>query len=439
MLVLSNIETLYDGASATKNSLHKNVDLWIDGGKIKQVLPHDAKLKTTDSLTLIDGKGFTVTPGLFDCHGHLVALGIDTKGLKLMNEAPSWVYFVEKILYTSLVDGGITTMRDIGGATHFIKRMVDAGILIGPRLKIAICMLSTTGGHADFRGPDRCHATLQSSWPEMPGRPSNIVDGPWECRKRVREIAACGADLIKICASPGVASPSDALEHRDFSPEEIEAICDEATNRGLRVAAHAHSQSGIRMAIEKGVYDIQHISYMNEALVEKAHAKNCTVTPTSWVLRELLTTEGLSDFVMDKVRKVCEVHEDAVRFASKGGLKILAGSDPVIRGMHGKNFMELHHLIQDGLTPLQAWHGGTGLAAQEIGQPDTGTLTPGQRADFLVCKGDVIEKPALLGEGGLVEVVKDGEGYRGALKDIPQRHFGTNVTELLSRLDASYF
>ena len=87
---------------------------------------------------------------------------------------------------------------------------------------------------------------------------SSVIDGPWECRK-VREVAACGADLIKICTSPGVASPSDKLEHRiQVMKLKLSAM---KSRRGLTVAAHAHSRSGIQMAVEHGVKDIQHISY----------------------------------------------------------------------------------------------------------------------------------------------------------------------------------
>jgi imidazolonepropionase-like amidohydrolase len=310
-----------------------------------------------------------------------------------------------------------------------MKRLVDDGVFIGPRLKIAVCMLSTTGGHADFRGPDRCHAQLSKLFMEGPGRPSSIADGPWECRKRVREIAACGADFIKLCTSPGVASPSDKLEHQDFTPEEIKAICDEAGARGMRVAAHAHSQTGIQLAIENGVYDIQHISFMDERLVEAAFARGCTVTPTSWIISALLKVKDLSPAVHEKVKKVGEVHTKAVQFAAKGGLKILAGTDPVLPGMHGQNYMEIANLIIDGVKPLQAWYGASGLAAEEIGQTDTGVLKAGKRADLLICKGDVINDPTLLGKGGLVEVVKDGEAYRSGIPQIKQRSFATTVDQ----------
>lgn len=420
MLVLSNVATLYDGTSATKKAVHKGVDLWIDAGKVKAVRPHGKGEKIGPDHTRVDCAGLTVTPGLVDCHGHVTVLGLSSADMDRSN-GPESLLWVERVLAVTLVDGGVTTMRDVGGATHRMKRLVDDGTWVGPRLKIAICMLSTTGGHADFRGPDRCHAEISRLWPEMGGRPSSIVDGPWECRKRVREIAACGADLIKLCTSPGVASPGDALEHRDFTAEEIAAICDEAGARGLKVAAHAHSAAGILLAIENGVSDIQHISFLDDRLAEKALKKGCTVTPTSWVTHALRTAEGLSPFVREKVRQVGEVHAAAVVSARKAGLPILAGTDPVLPGMHGRNHQELVHLMKDGLTALEAWHAMTGRAAQAIGQPDAGTLAVGQRADLLVCRGAVVEQPELLDQGALVEVLKDGVGYRGALDGLTQR------------------
>jgi imidazolonepropionase-like amidohydrolase len=379
---------------------------------------------------LLPAEGLTVVPGLVDCHGHITILGLSDAEMDRMN-GPSALAWIEKILWASLCEGGVTSMRDIGGATAWMKRLLDEGVLIGPRLRIAICMLSTTGGHADLRGPDRCHGELSRLWGPAPGRPSSIVDGPWEARKRVREIAACGADLIKLCTSPGVASPSDRLEHRDFSPEEITAICEEAGARGLRVAAHAHSQSGIELAIRNGVSDIQHISFMDERLVELAHERGCTVTPTSWVMEELPRAQGLSPFVMEKVKQVAEVHARAVAHARSGGLAILGGTDPVLPGMHGRNYLELRALMRDGLLPLEAWHGMTGLAAREIGLPDTGVLAAGKRADLLLCRGDVIAHPELLGEGALLEVLKDGVGHRGFLADLPQQSFARSARDLL--------
>lgn len=427
MIVLSNIKKLYDGKSSASSSIHTACDLCIEGGRIHSLEPHRPGRELAADDTCIDAQDYTVTPGLIDCHGHITVLGLDSKSMDLMNTGAALI-FVEKVLYTTLVDGGVTTMRDVGGATHLMKRLVTEGTCIGPRLKISICMLSSTGGHADFRGPDRCHGEISKLWPEGPGRPSSVIDGPWECRQRVRDIAACGGDLIKICASPGVASPGDKLEHREFHPDEVAAISEEAAARGLKVAAHAHSRSGIELGIRHGVHDLQHISFMDERLVDMAFEAGCSVTPTSWITDELTRAEGLSDFVMEKVKQVNEHHAKAVQYAAAGELPILMGTDPVLPGMHGRNFMELHHLIKDGLSPLATWFGSTGLAAREIGQDDTGSFEAGKRADLLIAEGDILENPALLDSGALVEVVQDGNGHRG-LSGFPQREFTTTVRE----------
>ena len=430
MIILSNILKLYDGTSDGPDAIHERMDVWIDGGLIKAVHPHKSTHPQGSEVQRVDCSAYTVTPGLIDCHGHVTLWGVGNANLDRMNspEAPFWA---ERILYKTLVQGGVTTLRDVGGATQVLKRLVEQGVLLGPRLQLAICMLSTTGGHADFRGPDRCCGELSRLWPAGPGRPSSIVDGPWECRKRVREIAACGGDLVKICASPGVVSPTDHLEHRDFTLEEMEAICDEAAGRGMYVAAHAHSRSGIRLAIQSGVKDIQHISFMDEELAELAYAKGCRVTPTSWVGQRLLQSGEFNEFITAKVQAVSESHAQAVKVAQASGLKLLAGTDPVLPDMHGRNYMELVALIQEGVPPLAAWFGTTGLAAEQLGLMDTGRLVEGQRADLLVCKADFLEDPSRLDNGALVEVMKDGWGYRNGIPAIPQQTYGKVMEQAL--------
>ncbi|MEJ2230622.1 MAG: amidohydrolase family protein, partial [Nitrospirales bacterium] len=147
MIVLSNIHKLYDGTSATPQAVHERVDLWVDDGTIKAVSPHNPTRPQGPEVHRIDCSPYTVTPGLIDCHGHVTLWGVGNVELDRMNspEAPFWA---ERILYRTLVHGGVTTLRDVGGATGVLKRLVEQGVLVGPRLKLAICMLSTTGGHA---------------------------------------------------------------------------------------------------------------------------------------------------------------------------------------------------------------------------------------------------------------------------------------------------
>lgn len=427
---LSNIGALYDGKSASSDSIQSSVDLRVSDGKIVSVTAHDSRVPVGSDHVTIECSQYAVTPGLIDCHNHVTILGSTGPDMDLVN-SPLGLLYVEKILHSTLVNGGVTTARDMGGATHAVKRLVDEGVMIGPRLIISICMLSTTGGHADFRGLDRCHDEVSRVFPPGPGRPSSIVDGPWECRRRVREIVACGADFIKICTSPGVHSFGGGFDRRDFTVEEVAAICDEAAAKGLRVAAHAHSKRGIEDAIAHGIKDLQHISFMDKELVERADRAGCTVTPTSWIIHQTaVQADSLVPAVADKVKRVGEVHAHAVAYARSGGLPILAGTDPISRGMHGRNYMELAYLIRDGLTALEAWYASTGQPARQLGLNDIGTIEAGKRADLLVCDKGALEEPSKLANG-LVEVIKGGCGYRGQLAGLPRREFRRAAQELL--------
>ena len=54
-----------------------------------------------------------------------------------------------------------------------------------------------------------------------------------------------GADLIKFCATGGVMSKNTNLRTTQYTADEMEAIVDEAHNRDMKVAAHAHGLDGI--------------------------------------------------------------------------------------------------------------------------------------------------------------------------------------------------
>ncbi|MBT3981758.1 MAG: amidohydrolase family protein [Bacteriovoracaceae bacterium] len=436
--VLANIKKLYDGKSNHEDSVHRDVDVVIDKGQIDQLILDPSKKKYSKDFQIVDCKNLFVTPGLVDCHSHITIVGLESEDV-IRTNSPAGLLYCEKILYQTLVYGGVTSIREIGGATNFIKRMVDEGVMIGPRMKIAIAILSTTGGHLDFCGPDRCHGDISPLFKAGPGRPSSLVDGPWECRKRVRELKACGADFVKLCTSPGVASPNDELEHEDLSREEIDAICDEAAKRGMKVAAHAHSKHGIKMAIEGGVRDIQHISYMDDELASLAHKRGCVVTPTSWVIDEFSQISKLPSAVRDKIDQVGEHHANAVRAAHQNGLKILAGTDAFLPGMHGRNYLELGSLHNKGVDALSVWHGATGLAADEIGLSQTGQISAGHTADLLVLKNDVIDNPNKFESDSILEVFKDGLSHKNYFEGLPKNDFDTINRHFLAMEKAETF
>ena len=97
-----------------------------------------------------------------------------------------------------------------------------------------------------------------------------VADGPWEVRKRVREMIKLGADAIKFCATGGVFSRGTKVGAIHYSLEEMEALVTEAHHRELVVAAHAHGTEGIKAAILAGVDSIEHASILDDEAIQLA-------------------------------------------------------------------------------------------------------------------------------------------------------------------------
>ncbi len=418
--LLSNLRKIYDGKSASKGSVRSAVDILVEGGTVAQVRPHLRGRKIPADIGVVDASRLYLTPGLIDCHSHVTLDGLTPSDLQRAN-GPAGLLYAAKNLYRSLVDGGVTTLRDMGGAAHFHKRLIEEGAWIGPRLELAVCMLCASGGHGDRGSKDRRQGEHSILFPPASGRPSSIVDGPWECRKRVREIESVGGDFIKICAGRGFsfrAPGKDPYGGLDFTAEELAALCGEAARRGMRVACHAHGSRGIAAAVRAGVQDLQHVTYLGEAEAELAAKHGCTVTPTSWAVRSFLEGPAFTSGAAEKAR-ILEAHARAVQLARGVGLPILVGSDACGADMHGKNYTEMSRLVDEGLSVLEAWHGATGLPAKVFGLRGAGVIAPGNRADLLLFNEDVITDPKRFGPSSMVEVVKDGVGHRGGLP-IPQ-------------------
>ncbi|MCA9999573.1 MAG: amidohydrolase family protein, partial [Anaerolineales bacterium] len=207
----------------------------IRDNKIEQVgRKSDIRLPNSD-ITMIDAHGGFIMPGLIDSHVHFVFDGINF--VEGMNTPYSLNYYKAIAPMRRTLEAGITSVRDAGGADLGMKQAVEQGIIAGPRMQISITVLSITGGHGDSWLPSGADMDL---FPATPGRPSGICDGVEEVRKKVREVLRAGADIIKVCSTGGVLSPTDHPEFTQFSPEELEVMVQEAAyRRGVKVMAHA--------------------------------------------------------------------------------------------------------------------------------------------------------------------------------------------------------
>jgi imidazolonepropionase-like amidohydrolase len=344
----------------------------------------------------IDATGATLLPGLFDCHTHVTVSGVDL--LKSLNTPFSLPFYQAIGNLRATVECGITSVRDAGGADLGVAEAVRRGLIVGPRMQISVTPLSQTGGHGDSWMA--CGVSLKVV---HPGRPSGVVDGPEEARRRTREVIRAGADVIKIMTSGGVLSPRDDPRHGHFRDDEIAEMVAEATAAGKFVMSHAQGADGIKAAVRNGVRSIEHGIYLDDEGIELMLSRGAWLVPTLIAPRAVLDFAaaggGLIPEVVEKARMVVDVHTEAVRRAIAAGVRIAMGTDSGV-GPHGTNLDELRLMVDCGMTPYAALHAATASAAKLCGvDGELGTIEVGKRADLTLLAGDA---DSLVAKGGQV-------------------------------------
>jgi imidazolonepropionase-like amidohydrolase len=357
----------------------------------------------------VDVSGMTLLPGLFDCHVHVTSSGPDL--LWRLQRPFSYQFYEAARNLAATLDCGITTVRDAGGADLGTQRAVDDGLIDGPRMRIAITALSQTGGHGDGWLPSGLSTSFAGP---HPGKPAGIVDGPEEVRKKVREIARAGANVIKVHTSGGVLSPGDSPRHAHFRADELAALVTEATAAGLAVMAHAQATDGIKNAIRAGIRSIEHGIYLDDEAIAMMIDAGTWLVPTLAapvaVLEAAKNGAQLPDGVLAKAQEVTEIHHESFSKAVAAGVKVAMGTDSGV-GPHGQNLDELALMASCGMTPENVLVATTSSAAELLAMAgETGSLTPGKRADVVVVAGDPLDFASL--KANIRDVYKDGRAVR---------------------------
>jgi imidazolonepropionase-like amidohydrolase len=379
-------------------------DVLIEDGRILDVGPG------LDGDEQADVSGMTLLPGLFDCHVHMTISGLDL--LRRLQRPFSYQFYEAARNLAATLDCGITTVRDAGGADLGIQRAVDDGLIDGPRMHIAITVLSQTAGHGDGWMPSGLATSFMA---DHPGRPGGIVDGPQEMRKRVREIARAGANVIKVCTSGGVLSPGDSPQHAHFREDELAALMAEASAFGLPVMAHAQAAEGIKNAVRAGVRSIEHGIYLDDEAIDMMLQAGTWLVPTLvaplGVLEAVKDGAQLPDGVLAKAQQVAEVHHASFSRAVAAGVKVAMGTDSGVCP-HGRNLEELTLMASCGMPAADVLVAATSSAAELLGVAEqAGTLTPGKRADVVAVDGDPFDLASL--KPAIRLVYKDGRLVRG--------------------------
>ncbi len=357
----------------------------------------------------IDAGGQTILPGFVDAHVHIMfELG---SFMQRLNDPFSLRFYRAAQYMRQTLDAGVTTVRDCGGADLGVKRAIELGLVAGPRLQICVTVLGITGGHSDGWLPSGIDIGLFDGYP---GNPSGICDGVEEVRKKVREVLRAGAEIIKICSTGGVFSPTDHPEFTQFSPEELRVIVQEAEyRRGVKVMSHAQGLEGVRNAVEAGIHSIEHGIYLDDAVIELMIERGTYVVPTLvapiGVLEAAEAAPGdVPEYAVRKAREVIEVHRESIARAHEAGVRIAMGTDCAVTP-HGTNLRELPLLCGVGFTPMEAIVASTRIAAECLGwEADIGTLAVGKLADVVICQGDPLADIATLEDTTNIALVMQG-------------------------------
>ncbi|GAB3104322.1 amidohydrolase family protein [Aestuariicella hydrocarbonica] len=378
-----------------------------------------------EGATVIDGGGRTLMPGLTDAHWHTMHAHIASMEV-LVNDIGYLTLAGAEAAEATLMRG-FTAVRDVGGPVFGIKKMIDEGRYVGPRIYPSGAYVTQTSGHGDFRFPT---VMTRKDGRELLDQEimgwTLIADGVPQVQRRVRENLMRGASQIKIMAGGGVASLSDPLDVRQYTLEEMKAAVDTAATWNTYVTVHAYSDVAVRGALEAGVQSIEHGQMITEAtakLIKKKGAWLC--------LQPLLNDEDRipfpdGSFEQQKFLAMTDGTEKAYELAKKYDLKVAFGTDL-------QNGAEIAAKQGKSLAKLKMWYEpwellkmatSTNYELFKMSGPRdpypgaNGVIKEGALADILLVDGNPLKDIDLIAdpEKNFVVIMKDGKIYKNTLK-----------------------
>ena len=235
-----------------------------------------------------------------------------------------------------------------------------------------------------------------------------------ELQKAVRTLVKFGADHIKIVATGGILSSGDAVDHPQYSDEELRAVVEEAGRLGRKVIAHAHGAEGLKAAVRAGVASIEHGSLVDAEGIELMKERGAFIVPTLLILDEIIEfgeERGIPEYSIQKAIEMSDLRETALRKAYQEGVRFAFGTD-ASGNLHGRNAQEFEVMIETlGARPMQVIQNATYDAAELLGILDqVGTLEVGKWADIIAVAGNPLEDITLLETVNFV--MKAGEIYK---------------------------
>lgn len=410
---------IFDGRS---RALSAPANVLVKGNIIERISAEPIAVETNAGAYVIAGNGRVLMPGLIDAHWH--AYMAATSQVLLSTADPAYLHLLAARQAEATLLRGFTTVRDLGGPVFGLKRAIDEGVMIGPRIYPSGAMISQTSGHGDFR--------FSFEVPRSPGGPlSNsemegvaaIADSPDEVRLRAREQLRLGASQLKLMGGGGVSSQLNPIESTQYTEAELRAAVEAAENWGTYVAVHAYTPRAIRQAVAAGVKCIEH-----GQLIDEPTARLLAEKGTWWSLQPLAYDAAvfaqMSPVSQKKAQQVWAGTDNAYKLAKKYKIRTAWGADVLFDAdAANRQGAYLAEMVR-WYTPAEALRMATAdngelLALSGFINPYPGKLgvvEEGALADLLLV-GNPLENIRLVADPdrNFAVIMKDGKVYKNAL------------------------
>ena len=384
--------------------VRRDVTVLVEGERVRGVIEH-AGMKT-DVLDLSD---HTCLPGLIDTHTHVLLQGDITAAdydEQLLKQSVAYRAILATRSLLRALGYGFTSIRDLetegaGYADVDLKKAVNNGIIPGPRMKVATRAMDVTGAYP-----------LQGySWEIQVPHGVQLVDGPDEARRAVREQISFGADWIKVYSDRSYFVRADGVldDIPTFTLDELRAIVDEAHRQHHKVASHAMALNGVHNSVEAGVDSVEHGNYISDADLKTMVQKGIYYVPTIYVGEYV--AQGRAAAGAKVWLDMIKIHGETFQRALKAGVKIAFGTDAGGFDWAENPAKEFPYMVKYGMTPAQAIRSATSDAAALLGmENEVGSIAEGKYADLVAVKGDPLSDITVLQQ--IDFVMKGGEVFK---------------------------
>jgi imidazolonepropionase-like amidohydrolase len=387
--VLIKAARLIDGRS---DKARQGQAVLVVGERIQEVGPADELARKAGQAQVIDLGDATLLPGMIDNHTHVLLQGDITAAdydEQLLKESTPYRAIRATVAARIALMNGFTTIRDLEteGAMYAdvdVKVAIQRGVIPGPRMYVATRAMAPTG----------MYPLLGYSWELRMPEGVQIVDGPDNVRKAVREEAKYGADWIKFYADRKYYW--DEKKQRlaswvNFTDEEAKALVQEAHRIGRKVAAHAIGWDGIDAALRAGVDTIEHGDGLTDDLIDRMVKQDVFWCPTIYVGVYVAAGRG------GIWPRMVELEKQAFAKAVRKRARISLGTDAGGFAWTENQAKELGYMVRYGMTPMQAIQSATTVAAALLGESQNlGEVAPGRFADLAAVDGDPLQDVARL-------------------------------------------